>query len=88
MQGIFWPDRPSELGLQSRLLAQLVGRDSVNWNFLLLLAVGRDHFLESILEQLPAVFECLAFSDYFRPFDQLAHGCKEFSPAVGPCEPG
>src|SRR5437868_1923131 len=57
----------------SHLNRDLLDERSPNRDFLLLLAVSRNHFLESILKQIPAFFQGLPLGDHLGPLDQLAH---------------
>ena len=50
-------------------------------DFLALLPVGKDHFLEGIPELNTAVFQVFPFSDHLGPFHQLAHVAR-FDPGV------
>jgi hypothetical protein len=50
-------------------------------DFLALLLISQDHFLEGIPELNTAVFQVFPFSDHLGPFHQLAHVAR-FDPGV------
>ena len=55
-----------------KINGKLLDQGIAQGNFLALLPVGQDHFIQGVLEHGPAVFQIPAFGDHFGPFDQLA----------------
>ena len=55
-----------------KIHGKLLDQGIAQGNFLALLPVGQDHFIQGVPEHGPAVFQIPAFGDHFGPFDQLA----------------
>jgi len=58
---------------KTRLDRNLLQQKAAPGNFLPLLPVGQDHFIEGVLQHLPALLDVPALRDDLGPLDQLPH---------------